>query len=248
MKTLTVIANDETRDKLVNHLTPLGFDFMHYTNPLKAMDNLEEIQPEVVFFSAVDFIRHWKPFLVLLRETSMSDSPLFFILRCESFDFEEAAKASHLKVTGILDELLEDPEEMDNLFAVLNKNDLFFDHRLTRRYTPRAFDSLDFIFTHPKSLKIISGTLIDLSPNGLSFKPDNPQLTGDLETEDKVQYCSLSIGDEIISISVVVVRNNINLALRFDSFSEPDKTKVINYIQKSIDRSLKRKTEHPVEI
>ncbi|MBI9100910.1 MAG: PilZ domain-containing protein [Spirochaetales bacterium] len=239
MKTLTVIDNNEITENLVNHLSPLGFEFMHYTNPLKAMDNLEEIRPDVVFFSAADFIRHWKPFLIVLREICSRKQTLFFILKGSTFDFEEASKASHLQVSGILHESLTDPEELDILFSVLSKNNLFFDHRLTRRYLPRAFDNLDFIFNHPRSMKIISGTLVDLSPGGLSFNPDNPQLTQDLASEEIIDYCSLSIGEEILSISVGVVRNNETLAMRFENLPDADKNKVTDYIQKSIDRALK---------
>ena len=239
MKTLTVIENEDIRDKLVTHLTPLGFEFIHYTNPLKAMDNLEEIKPDVVFFNTVDYIRHWKPFLIVLREICSREQTLFFLLKGDQFNFEESSKASHLCVSGIVEETLENPEELDNLFSILSKNNLLLEDRLTRRYIPRAFDQLEFIFTHPRSLKIISGTLTDLSAGGLSFNPDNPQLTLDLEVEEVIEFCSLSIGDEILNISVGVVRNNETLALRFESIEKPQQTTIIEYIRQSINRALK---------
>lgn len=239
MKTLTVIDNDETREKLVEHLTPLGFEFIHYKNPLKAMDNLEEINPDLVFFSARDFIRHWKPFLVALRQSQSRDKCLFFILKGDSFSFEEAAKASHLQVTGIFPETLDDPSEMENLFDLLGKKNLLFEQRLSRRYTPRAFDSMGFIFTHPRSLKIITGTLLDLSPGGLSFRPDNPQLTADLLSEEVIKNASLSIEEDVLTVSTGIVRNNETLSLRFEKLDEPSKEKIVLYIQNSIERALR---------
>ena len=239
MKTLTVIENDETRSSLVEHLTPLGFEFIHYRNPLKAMDNLEEILPDIVFFSAQDFTRHWKPFLVALRELCPREKCLFFLLKGDSFTFEEAAKASQLKVTGLFSEKLDDLSEMENLHDLLGRKNLLFEQRLSRRYTPRAFDSMDFILTHPRSLKIISGTLLDLSPGGLSFRPDNPQLTADLLAEETIPIASLSIEEEVLSVSVGIVRNNETLALRFEGLRDEYKETIILYIQNSIERALK---------
>ncbi len=247
MKTLTVIENEKTRESLVEHLAPLGFEFIHYSNPLKAMDNLDEIQPDVVFFSAQDFIRHWKPFLIVLRTVCTRDKALFFILKGETFTFEEASKASHLQVTGIIKESMEDIDDMDKVYSILGRKNLLFEHRLSRRYTPKAFDTIDFIFTHPRSLKIISGTLIDLSPGGLSFNPDNPQLTQDLESEEEINFCSLSIEDEILSLSVGIVRNNETLALRFSNIGEPERETVVQYIQQSINRALKIQIESIAE-
>ena len=239
MKTLTVIDNDETRANLVEHLTPLGFEFIHYKNPLKAMDNLEEIEPDLVFFSAQDFTRHWKPFLVVLRQVCPREKTLFFLLKSPSFSFEEAAKASHLKVTGIFPESLDNLAEMENLYDLLGRKNLLFEQRLSRRYTPRAFDSIDFIFTHPRNLKIISGTLLDLSPGGLSFRPDNPQLTADLLSEEVIPFSSLSIADDVLSVTVGIVRNNETLALRFENLEDLHKEKIVTYIQQSIDRAIR---------
>ncbi len=238
MKILTVVDNDSVRETLVEHLHPLGFEFIHYTNPLKAMDNIVEIAADVVIFSAQDFPRHWKPFMVMQAAAFPENRGLFILLKGENFTFDEASKASHMEVSGLFHENL-DSGDMEQLYDLLGRKNLLFEHRLSRRYTPRAFDEIDFIFTHPRSLKIISGTLLDLSPGGLSFRPDNPQLTTDLEGEEKIDFCSLSLADEVLTISVCIVRNNETLAMRFEDLGEMEKTRIKDYIQDSIERALR---------
>lgn len=79
MKAMLVIEKDSIKHKVVEHLAPQGFVFIHYTNPLKAMDNIDEVAPEIVLFSAADYPRHWKPFLQLFRQGSdAEENPLSF--------------------------------------------------------------------------------------------------------------------------------------------------------------------------
>lgn len=238
MKALTVIDTDAVRNKLEERLHPLGFEFIHYLNPLKAMDNIEEVDPDVVLFSAQDFPRHWKPFWVMQKFLNPEDPGLFILLKGDSFSFEEASKASHLEVSGIFRESL-DSGEIEKLYDLLGRKSLLFEHRLSRRYTPRAFDHVDFIFTHPRTLKIISGTLLDLSPGGLAFRPDNPQLTADLEGEEGIHFSSLCLEEDVLTLSVSIVRNNETLAMRFENLGESERIKIQDYIQNSIERALK---------
>ena len=238
MKVLTVIDNEKVRENLVEHLHPLGFEFIHYTNPLKGMDNIVEVAPDVVFFSGKDFPRHWKPFWMMQKEVNPNGQDLFILLKGDGFPFEEASKASHLEVSGIFQENLP-AGELEKLFDLLGRKNLLFEHRLSRRYTPRAFDNIDFIFTHPRTLKIISGTLMDLSPGGLAFRPDNPQLTVDLIAEETITFSSLSLEEEVLTLSVSIVRNNETLAMRFENLGEEELSRIQEYLQESMTRALR---------
>ena len=52
------------REEIINHVTPLlkekGFDLIHYRWIIKALDNIEEIQPDIIVLSAMEYPRHWK--------------------------------------------------------------------------------------------------------------------------------------------------------------------------------------------
>jgi hypothetical protein len=43
MKALLIVEDDSIADIIRFYLKPLGFDVLRYRNPLKALDNLEEI-------------------------------------------------------------------------------------------------------------------------------------------------------------------------------------------------------------
>ncbi|MFW5802131.1 MAG: hypothetical protein ACOCVC_08850, partial [Spirochaeta sp.] len=70
-----------TQEHHYEYLTQLGIDtyhILHYGDPLKAMDNLQELKPNILIVSAHDFPRHWKPLHVLLRD--VSPDALFFLI------------------------------------------------------------------------------------------------------------------------------------------------------------------------
>ncbi len=69
MKALLVVEDDAIADAVRYYLQPLGLDVIRYRDPLKALDNLDEINPDAVIMSARDFPRHWKTIVVNLRAT-----------------------------------------------------------------------------------------------------------------------------------------------------------------------------------
>lgn len=52
------------RTEIFEYVTPLlkekGFDIIHYKWIIKAIDNIEEIQPDIIVLSANEYPRHWK--------------------------------------------------------------------------------------------------------------------------------------------------------------------------------------------
>ena len=237
MKSLLVADKDSTLEILTHHLKPMGFDFIHYLNPIKAMDNIDEIEPDLVLFSAEDFPRHWKPFLKLLRETRTKEQTLFILLKGSLFTYEEAAKASHLGVNGIVSENF-DRKEMSRLEEIFTRYSIIKDNRIDQRYFPEPYDNLEFIITHPTSFALITGAILDLSLDGIRFKPDNPLLTQNLGKGTVLPICSLKVEDAIISIQSKVVRKNGVLALQFMPIDEDTRDIIISFIEKKAEREL----------
>jgi hypothetical protein len=247
MKVLLVVEKEITKKVLTVHLKPRGFEFIHYRNPLKAMDNIEEVDPDIVLFSAEDFPRHWKPFLKLLRESRSKEDTVFILLIGDEFPFEEAAKAVHLKVNGIIGEDLQDNRKMRNFEGLLSRYKLLKDKRTDSRYIPENYDEIEFVFTHPQSMKLIIGEIDDISTSGLSFAPDTPSLVEDIEPETEIPYCSLRVEEHIISLNCKVVRNhNSVVAFSFIDISSNDRQILDEYIKNKPDRELqqyKKKTQ-----
>lgn len=238
MKIMLVIDNEETCRILEQHLHPRGFEFITYLNPLKAMDNIDEVSPDIVLFSAEDFPRHWKPFINLLRRDRGKDECVVILLVGEYFPFEEAAKALYLQINGIIGDDLHDKRKMMHIESLLTRYKMIRDSRKGQRYIPDSYDEIEFIFSHPDSLKLITGIIDDVSTEGVGFKPDSPHLITDLEESDTIPSCSLRINDEIMSISCRVIRNSKNLALSFENMPEENKIKLQEYIENRPAREL----------
>lgn len=238
MKILLVAEKESTRNALMGHLKPRGFDFIHYWNPIKAMDNLDEIEPDVVLFSAEDFPRHWKPFIKLLRQDRGREETAFVLLTGAEFPFEEAAKANHLLVNGMVSENPQDREEIRKLEDIVTRYSALREERSDLRYTPSETDNIEFLFTHPRNYRLVTGALFDLSPRGAAFIPDDPRSTIDIPAGTTIERCSLRIGAWSGQISCRVVRNSERIAMKFVNPSEELEQRIIAYIDQRAEREL----------
>lgn len=229
MKTILVIENQETQERIRGNLGPLGFDFILYQNPVKAVDNLDEINPDLIIFSAEDFPRHWKPFLSYYRMQKTKDEGIFILMIGENFPEEEAEKATVLEINGMIETSL-DQENMETLQDILARYNLLPEVRGDRRYPSSWMKELDFAFTHPYNYTLISGEITDISLGGLSFLPDLPQSTADILEGEEIKGCSLNIEEELHSIDIKVVRNNRTMAIRFVNMPETTHRRLMEYL------------------
>ena len=240
MKILLVSERDELRHFIKSNFIPRGAEIIQYYNPIKAMDNLEEVDPEVVMFSARDFPRHWKPFLVFLRDTKPRDQCVFVILRGDDFDHEEADKAQALGVNGIVDEHLRDRQELSRLKELVNRYRDIGDARADKRLIPTDVDSVRFVFTHPQLMEMVYGHVDDLSATGVAIAPyDRHRIMG-LAVGSDLESCSLRIGENIISFSSRIVRNERTLSLVFGPLSDGQRALIRSYVAGHSRRDLER--------
>lgn len=220
MKVLLIIEKDSTRETIIEHLSPRGFDFIHYINPVKAIDNILEISPDMVIFSALDYPRHWKPFLKVLRLFRNREEAIFILLKGENFPVEESTKATILEVNGLIPDNVEDPLVMQQLEDIFSRYNVLDDNRLDRRYIAHASEDIEFVFSHPVTFNIISGSITDISLNGLCFKPEMPRFTQDIMEGIVLENCTLRVKDSYYTITSRVVRNNVQLSFKFIEPSE----------------------------
>ncbi len=229
MKVLLIIEQDTTRDSIIHHLAPRGFDFIHYINPVKAIDNILEISPDMVIFSAVDYPRHWKPFIKVLRLFKKKDESIFILLKGENFPVEESTKASILEVNGIISDNLENPLALQQLEDIFTRYNVLDENRLDRRYIGLAAKDIEFMFSHPVTLNLISGEITDISLNGLCFKPEKPRYTQDIMEGIILENCTLRIKDSFYNVSAKVIRNNVQISFKFSDPSETMSYELLEY-------------------
>jgi CheY-like chemotaxis protein len=238
MKALLIVEDDAIADIIRFYLRPLGFDVLRYRNPLKALDNLEELEPDAILVSARDFPRHWKPLIQVARRSWAKERCVFILLKGDVFPFEEAAKAMYLGVNGVVKEDLSDRNELSRFQQILKRYVAIEDSRISDRHIPAEWDRLDFLFNRPDNGVPVAGRIETISVAGISFKPDIAALAEDLEPGSFLEDCSLRIGSDIVSIGCTLVRKNNVLAFAFTRMSDGDKDKLVAYLESASKREM----------
>ena len=204
MKVLLVADSEELRSFLERELSLRGVDLVHYWHPIKAMDNVEETAPELVIFSARDFPRHWKPFLVYFRAYSQKAEKIpFVLLRGENFSDDEQKKADYLKVNAVIPESLSSADDLQKLKKFAGMGGGY-------SYRPFADEKADILFTHPENLNLIQGRIEEISPAALTFYPLAPELCEDFKFPARIESCSLSIFGALITVDIEITQKTEN--------------------------------------
>jgi DNA-binding response OmpR family regulator len=240
MKMLLVAAGDEHANVLAYHLKPLGFELERIGDPVRALNELDDMDPQAILFDAGDFPRHWKALLKLARERKSKEELIFVLISPRGgFDLEEAAKAVHLGVNGIIGGKLSDKQELYRLEELVRRYRSVRDKRNFTRLIPAEEDSLALAFTHPRRLSLVLGRIKEISIQGASFHPSAASVISDLPVGQEIPFCSLKVGEHLISVTCRLTRNREELGFQFLSFEEGGHGKLLRYIQSRPERALK---------
>jgi len=244
MKALLLVESDRVADIASFYLRPMGFDVLRYRSPVKAVDNLEELDPDAIVISARDFPRHWKVLAQAARATRDKGSCVIVLLKGERFSFEEAAKAAQLGVNGVVRDDLDDRAEQSQFQRLLKRYVRVDESRASDRVAPASWDRIDFMFAHPGSLSPVAGRLETISPSGITFAPDSPSLVSDLEAGTAIEDCSLRAGDRLMSLSCRITRADRVLGLAITAMESPDRDYLVEYLaacpEREMDELLKK--------
>jgi len=242
MKLLLVAASKEHANVLGYHLKPLGFELEQETDPVGAIERFEQLSPQTILFDAVDFPRHWKPLLKLVREKQAREDVIFLLVTGADFAVEDAAKAAHLGVNGILGRNLSDKKELYRLEEIIRRYRSVRDKRNFTRLVPSESEQVGFAFTHPLRLALVTGAIRELSIQGSSFLPAVPGAVADLPVGIEIPHCSLKVEDQIVSVDCKLTRNREELGFQFLGFSEGGHTALLSYIEARSERDLRNAT------
>jgi hypothetical protein len=244
MKLLLIFASDETYNLISMYIKPLGFDLIRYRHVLKAMDNIDEIDPTGIIISAEDFPRHWKTLVQFVRSSRSKNATPIIILRGANFPLEETSKASFLGVSGIVSETL-DPVEIDRLQGILGRYIPVDEKRKSRRLHPEEWARMEFLFIEPRTKKCVTGTIQTISGTGLSFRPDQPALLENVSISMEFPECSLMLGDSIISPVCRLIRTGRSISFEFASFTSEEQTILDQYLEHIPLEEYKNRKKEP---
>lgn len=222
----------EIQDKsknLIKFFKEESLDIVHYSSPIKALDNLQEIAPDALVIDTVDFPRHWKVITQYLRyDTSKNDVVVILIVN-DLFSSLEADKALKVGVQGVVN--VDDTSEN----MVKNAQDILAKYKSVIFRKGRgctASNLLDkdcsFLFVEPTTCCIVTGKVKDINEDSLLFIPDSE--VENLEVGTVLSNCSLKLADTILTPSMHVVELGNYINLEFD-VSEEDAQVIASFVE-----------------
>jgi len=220
MKLLLVFAADDNCNIISRSIRPLGFETIRYRQVLKAMDNIDEINPSAIVVSARDFPRHWKFFVQFVRAERANETCPIVIMKGGNFSTEEMTSAYFLGASGIIDDSLNSPAEISRLKNILSHYAPTEEKRKHRRFNIEPWHRAGILAVNRREKTLVAGEVENISPGGLAFVCANSAPMGEALLNDEFSECSLRLGDSILSPVCRLVRAGEKPALEFVSFPE----------------------------
>jgi len=231
MKLLLVLDSDESYNLISLYVKPLGFELIRYRHAVKAMDNIDEIDPRAIVISARDFPRHWKTMVQFFRSERSRDECPVIILTGEDFSMEERSKASFLGVSGTILEKLDDPAEIERFHGIISRYLPVEEKRRSRRFHVEPYHRFGFVFARPPDNVLVTGEVKDISSGGLSLNLDNPTLIKDMRLNAELKDCTLRVGDAFLDPVCRFARTGRIISMEFLSFPKDEDTALNLYLE-----------------
>src|SRR5574344_661683 len=110
MKALLIADDDKVISRTSSILSSCGYDCIIYRWLLKALDNVEEIAPQLVVVSTRDYPRHWKTLVQYISGLTDTTAPKVILYIDKDFSQDEKKKAQALGIKGIFPEECSDSD------------------------------------------------------------------------------------------------------------------------------------------
>lgn len=203
MKALIISDKQEIIDFSSKFLRENGYDIIVYRWLLKAIDNIEEIQPDLIILSAAEYPRHWKTLASFVKSGIGGNNVQIYLYDPDSLSDEEKQKAVEL---GIKDYITSLNTKNFEKIILSNNNKTSFSQD-TQNLLCRI------IFTNPVTRKFLFGTAVfdDQTKIYLCSLQD----FADLQPQMIIKY--VSIYDQNNQISVFTAKI---LEIKNDDLSE----------------------------
>jgi hypothetical protein len=218
MKLLLVLGSDDNYDVISQNTAPLGFELIRYRHVLKAMDNIDEVDPSAVIISARDFPRHWKILVQFVRSERSKEACPIIILKGANFNTEETSKAFFLGVNGIFSDTLDNQDDIKRLRDMLNRSLPAHESQKTRHFFVEPWHRIGLLIADFSDKPIVIGDVKIISANGLSFSSAGPLPPKSVKLNKELRECSLRVGDSLLSPVCRISGADKNISLEYVSF------------------------------
>lgn len=164
------------------------FEYIHYKNPQKALENLLEIEPDVLFFLDEHYPAN-KENIHLVLENSSIPTRITCIFLSDSYHETLEKRIYHINA------------------ALDNNKTIDFLNRAIKR-TQRGESDGEIIFTHPVTPNFITGRVEKYSDCILEIVPNFPDAAASIVENTEIKSCSVKYKDHFYSFSAILKENN----------------------------------------
>lgn len=187
MKALIISDDDSIVSPIDEYLQNNQFNTIIYRWMIKAIDNIEEIRPDLIVISAAEYPRHWKTLVQFVKSGIGGKDVKIFLYEPYEVSAADLDKAKELQVTyfNSLDEIT-----------------------LKKLVTP-FFPEGQILFNHPVNNCIYSAQLVRRTEKRLQFRTDFA--VPSLNIADKLNKITLCINDccDLFCGTIVSIQNNL---------------------------------------
>lgn len=217
MKALVISDKQEIVDSLQSYLKENNFDIIIYRWLLKALDNIEEIHPDIIFVSASEYPRHWKTLASFVKSGIGGNNIKLFLYDPVPLSEEEVKKAHELGVQALINNLsdLELSKIGSNKINTgLTDNSINTNDKKNNEdkddevsFASNKYVDYELILTHPLTGKFVFASAI--------YNSDKDDYECKLNLEDlaanqTIKYISVldKVDNEIKSFSANIIQNS----------------------------------------
>ena len=202
MKALVISDRPEIIDYVCPRLKEKGFDLIHYRWIIKALDNIEEIQPDLIVLSAGEYPRHWKTLAGFVQSGIGGNDVKVYLYETTPLSQDDAKKAEGLGVLSFIDEF----EKAEEVQPVVPKTaDVVEADIIDDVIDEKLYISVEAAFNEACGIiKFCSGKY---------YEDDNLlELETNLTNGSYLKYLSLYDGNKVTSFSARVVNEADGIA------------------------------------
>ncbi len=157
MKALIISDDEYVINHLQSLLKSLNFDLITYKWLLKALDNIEEIQPDLIFVSANEYPRHWKTLVQFVKSGIGGKNIAIYLYNSTALSDDDNKKALSLGINGILLSF-----EKENIEEIRTNINTIFGNP-DKKDKIEVFEKGEFLLTNPNTNSLMTGTFNKMS-------------------------------------------------------------------------------------
>lgn len=206
-------------DTLQETLYPYGINVIRYRSAIKALDNIEEINPDILFISTGDFPRHWKTLVQYIRSDTARDEAVIILLINDRFTEKDADKAHYIGVQAMINDDFSDPADKKTLLDIFSRYQ-FVNSFKNERLISVIRKTTAYLFTNPINGTIITGRVEYITPKKIFFKLDTPSAAANLTEGELIDSGTLKINETVFSPLCRIKKNGPVMMLEIEAENE----------------------------